>query len=353
MDAFSPSQVAVVRVGMDLSGSQWGNNLAAAPEYFLKNGLRSFLLKKFGNRYRELVVDAAPSSQQREGQEVQHLDDILRVSRDVQWLTRQLFMEGAFVILLGGEQTADLGLVAGAATSGTHPRHHRRRISLSSLDGHLDCHFAGDSITNHVHGQVRAADCGYGQRDLVNFHGGTPTRRVVPRVKGENIVIVGTNEANVKFFSGLETTCDPSLRGLRARTNEQEIANAKAWGIKTFPMHEIQKGNSNGEYLASSTAAWQNRFQVVLNQILCQTRGHVVLCDLDHLHEDVAPGVAMRNPEGMSLEQSLWTMRTIARQASHELMGVAIVEGDPAHDIDKKTARVTVELMSALTSQMR
>ena len=344
---FHPTQVAVIKVGMDIGGSDWGTDLTKGPDHILTNGgMEKMLRQRFGKRVRIYNVDCTPSKVQRPGQEVPYLDDVLRISKEVEALSKKFFNEGAFVIVLGGEQTADVGLVAGAAASdigGGQTRH----VSVTSFDGHLDCHTQITSRTKNIHGQTLASHAGYGQKDLVNFHG---TGR--PRVLPEDILILGPNTHNIEFFLGeyVDMT-DPKALAESKIVYEAELRNAHDWGIGMIPSHAFIAEQGA---VSRKNPQWRRAMNDKTYDILCRSNGHIVLCDLDHLHESDAPGVAMRNPQGISLKQSLQLAGDLGDMTTSmgQLMGVAVVECDPQKDIDNKTAKAATKFVEELMRKM-
>ena len=304
--------------------------------------MEQMLKSRFGARVRIYEVDCTPSKVQRPHQEVPYLDDALRISRKVQALSQKFLNEGAFVIVLGGEQTADVGLVAGAAASDVHGGA-ERRLSVTYLDGHLDCHTYKTSRTKHVHGETLASHVGYGQKDLVEFHG---TGR--PRARPEDVLLIGSNPHNLEFFIAERVDFkNPADVAASRVVHDLEIENAQKWGIRTVPSDEFKQNGKSG-------TAWQSHVREYLGPMLQRTNGHLVLCDLDHLHESEAPGVAIRNPDGMTLAQSLQIARDIADASQPgQLMGVAVVECDPQKDIDNKTAKAATRFVEELMRNMK
>lgn len=353
-------KAALLRVGMHISGShRASDSIAQGPQYLQTNGkIKEFLERRFAS-VDEFEVNCAPTGIRLSEQEpIAHLDDIVVISIRVQELARQLFNDDYFVVLLGGEQTADLGFVAGAATSnrcaGGYKNGHGG-LSVSSMDGHLDLNTIQTSNTGHIHGQTYAAHCGYGHPLLVNFHQGW-----TPRCDPSNAYVIGANTENVRFFTGQTTRVDNAANLIRQASYEAELENARKWGVKIITAQEIDDNSHYGQpnetgpdgYLIwdhPNPNHWRHRIRNALSARIGRTNGHIALCDLDHAHKSVAPGVAMQNEQGLQYLQSTAIATDIARAAKDKLMGVAFVEADPSKDTQYRTAHFVQSLLSHFT----
>ena len=312
------NKTVIINVPMDLSGSQWGGDLTQGPAHILNKGNLGGKLRSIGVPIAQETLIHCPEPNEAQAIDgIPDLQSILEVSTMVRMHAERCILEKQRPIVLGGEQTVDIGLVVAAARQ-------FERVGIISLDGHFDCNTPRTSNTNHVHGMTNASHCGYGHPSLVNIH---ETGR--PRVRGEDILIIGPNTENKRFFAGESSQLGNMHQLKREAAIQEEIANAARWGVRTITMREIQDKTGLDN---PSSCPWFIREEI--RHLFARVDAVVALIDLDHLHKAFAPGVAMPNANGMSVELSSDICRAIraANFSTKKLVGLAIVEADPTKE---------------------
>jgi len=96
-------------------------------------------------------------------------------------LTTESISEGYIPIILGGDHSASIGSIAGAAQKSG-------RMGLIWLDCHPDANLPETSPSGNIHGMTIAISLGFGYPELVNCAG------FAPKLTPENIFIIGAKD---------------------------------------------------------------------------------------------------------------------------------------------------------------
>ncbi|MDM0044857.1 arginase [Variovorax dokdonensis] len=222
-------------------------------------------------------------------------------SRLAQAVTRAL-RRGDLPVVIGGDHSCAVGTWSAVAQA------HRPGgpIGLIWVDAHLDAHTPATSHTQAPHGMPVAALLGHGASALAGLYGW------LGKIRPEHLVIVG------------------------ARSYEAgEKALLERLGVRIMYMPEVQRRGFGAcmeeamQRVRRATSAWGLSF------------------DLDALDPVDAPGTGTPVESGIGLQAALDALRDCARQPG--CAALELVEYNPAHDVDGRTALASFALLDAAT----
>lgn len=293
----NPGHVEILGAPVDLGADRRGVDMGPSAIRYagLRAGIEScgFDVFDLGNLPLMLGDDVDIGSPR-----AKYLDQIVHMAGDIAEAVEGVLERGRFPLVLGGDHSASLGSVAGAAVG--------REIGLIWVDAHGDFNTPETTPSGNVHGMVLAALAGYGDPRMVELTGTSP------KVQPASIALVGVREL------------DPGERDL-----------LRSSAVHVFTMSEIdQKGMHD-----------------VMSQALEVVGGmpdgfHLSL-DLDVIDPLRAPGVGTPVPGGISYREAQLAMETVAD--SGRLMSMDVVEVNPILDAHNQTAEMAVDfVLSAL-----
>lgn len=198
-------------------------------------------------------------------------------------------------LFLGGDHSVSIGTIGGVT--------HHRPTGVLWIDAHGDFNTPETSITGNVHGMPLAVLRGRGDSRLVDV--GRPG----PKVPASDVVIIGLRHL------------DPSEREL-----------LKTSGMGLFTMRDIDE-------LGVSKVLRQ-----ALDSLAHLPNLHVSL-DMDAVDPSEAPGVGTAVRGGLTYREAQLLMEIVADTG--KLGSMDVVEVNPVLDIENRTARVAVELVSS------
>ncbi|HZT96865.1 MAG TPA: arginase [Chloroflexota bacterium] len=289
-------RVEILGAPVDLGADRRGVDMG--PSAIRYAGLRSGLedsgheVTDLGNLPLMLGDEVDPGSPR-----AKYLDEIVRMSRSIAEAVAPVMERGSLPLILGGDHSASLGSVSGAATG--------RQIGLIWIDAHGDFNTPETTPSGNVHGMILAALTGLGDERMVDLlgHG----RAIAP----EHTALVGVREL------------DPGEREL-----------LRSSGVNVFTMSDIDR-------LGMAT---------VMSQAIEATNrpdGMHLSLDLDVVDPLEAPGVGTPVPGGLSYREAHLAMELAA--ASTRLVSMDVVEVNPILDSRNQTARMAVDfVLSAL-----
>ncbi len=216
--------------------------------------------------------------------------------------TQQLTEQGRLFGVIGGDHSCAIG-----TWSGVHQAVHKQGpLGLIWIDAHLDCHTHQTTETGAIHGMPMAALLGYGKSDL------TTIQNSLPKLDPKHVCIIGVRS----YEKG-------------------ELEFVKHQGVRVFYIDEIK----------------QYGLDTVMREakdiVSRDTIGFGISIDLDGVDPKDAPGVGTPENEGISAHNLKRCLTMFAKHQS--LLGFEIVEFNPHLDQQRKTERLTYELMIALT----
>jgi arginase len=203
-----------------------------------------------------------------------------------------------FPIVLGGDHAVAMGSWAGVARG-----HGYAPLGLVWLDAHLDAHTMATTPSMNAHGMGAAALFGHGYQPFLDLCGGV--------LRPEHVCYVGVRS----YEAG-------------------EMALLQRLGVRIIPMEEVKRRGVDAaiaEALAIATTG---------------TAGFGVTIDLDGFDPIDAPGIGLKEPDGLRRDP---TLAALARLAGHPaLRALEIVEYIPEFDEGLRTAHLLRDLILAV-----
>jgi arginase len=210
---------------------------------------------------------------------------------------------GRLPIAVGGDHSVAIGTWGGVARAID-----RQPLGLIWFDAHLDAHTEATTPSMNPHGMSAAVLLGHGRSEFLAVGGHA--------VRPENLCYIG------------------------ARSYEDgERALLERLGVRVIGMNEVRaRGLAAVVDEAIAIASW------------CTT-GFGATIDLDGFDPADAPGVGLREPDGLRRDEMLQALPLLRRKrhGQSRLLALEIVEYIPAFDEQKRTARLVGDsIMAAL-----
>lgn len=230
---------------------------------------------------------------------LKNLDAVVNANIELANKVHKVLANGQFPLVLGGDHSIAIGTLAGISDS-------YKNLGVIWYDAHADMNTSDTSPSGNIHGMPLAVSMGLGHERLVNI------RDYVPKVKPENIVIIGARSID---------------------EGEKKLIRQK--GIKVYTMHEIDR--------LGMTDVIQDAIIYLRDQ---NVDGVHLSLDLDGLDPIYTPGVGTPVPGGITYRESHLAMEML--QDSGLITSAEFVEVNPILDEKNKTADVAVSLMGSL-----
>ncbi len=227
---------------------------------------------------------------------LRYLTEIIRVSEEVAACTEQAIRDKQKVIALGGDHAICLGAVAGASTALDH------NIGLIYFDAHGDMNTDKTTLTGNIHGMHLASLLGFGASELAHVH----NKNI--KVPKENLLHIGGSDI------------DQAELDLIARE-----------GLNTFTLFDLLT-QSLGPLLQK------------IDTLAARIPNIWVSLDLDAIDRIYAPGAGMPNAKGLTYREIATIAEYIGQNCN--VVGIDVVEYNPLHDEDLKTAELGIELIA-------
>jgi arginase len=243
-----------------------------------------------------------PEVQIIEDPKLKYLPEIAKSATQLSNYVFNVFQDGNFPMVLGGDHSVAIGTIAGAAR---FFKQKNQKLGLIWIDAHGDMNTPETTPSGNIHGMPFAVSLGNGVKELTDVGG------PFPKVAPENAVLMGARQLDRK---------------------EQNII--KQSGITVFTMEDIDRRGicevaGEALYLATKNS----------------DALHISL-DMDALDPQVAPGVGTPVRGGLTYRESHTAMEIIASENS--LCSFEIVEVNPILDVRNTTAEVAAELAASL-----
>lgn len=285
------SKIKIIGVPVDLGQSQRGVDMGPSAIRYAGLLLR---LQNLGYNVKDEGNIQVPVRDSIPGKSL--INEICRACESVYRAATDAVRENHKPIFLGGDHSMAIGTVGGVT--------HDSPAGLIWIDAHGDFNTPEISISGNIHGMSLAVLTGKGLPELVDVG------RKGPKIKPENVVIIGVRELDLK-----------------------EKLSLKASGIKVFTMRDIDE---EGISLVARKA---------LKHLSHLSRIHVSL-DIDSLDPMGAPGVGTPVNGGLTFREAHLLMEIIAD--SELLSSMDIVEINPIIDHQNQTAKIAVDLAVSL-----
>jgi arginase len=284
----APADMGQERRGVDMGPS--AIRIARLQEGLEALGLR---VKDYGN------IQVADMSTALVGDaKVRYLTDVVRQCELIAAKVSVCAKRGYFPLVLGGDQSASIGTLAGLASSGTDR-------GLIWLDAHGDFNTPRTTPSGNIHGMALAAILGYGHPKLTNLGG------VTPKAVEKNTVLIGG-----RSFDPLE---------------DKAISRSK---MTVFTMREIDELGMKKVMQESMKVAGAGVSQVHLS------------FDVDAMDPREAPGTGTPVKGGLTYREAHLAMEML--YDSKSVTSAEFVEVNPILDTANHTAELVVELILSL-----
>lgn len=288
--------ISIIGVPMDLGADRRGVDMGPSAIRYagVKKRLESigYIIEDMG----DLRVPT-PESYPIIHDNLKYLAEITKVNIELAEVVDREMSRGQFPLVIGGDHSIAIGTIAGLAK-------HKKNMGVIWYDAHGDLNSGETSPSGNIHGMSLAISLGIGHSDLTNIGG------FAPKVKPENVVIIGARDLDA---------------------GERELINRI--GIKVYTMHEIDR--------LGMPRVMEEAIAIVSKG----TDGVHLSLDLDGLDPHDCPGVGTPVIGGISYRESHLAMEMLAE--ADILTSAEFVEVNPILDVQNKTAKVAVALMSS------
>jgi arginase len=207
---------------------------------------------------------------------------------------------GEFPLVLGGDHSCAIGTWSGMASA----LRSRGALGLIWIDAHMDAHVPATSPSGNLHGMPLACLLGHGDATLAALAG-------APALRPEHVSLVG-----VRSFE----------------TGEAQLL--QQLGVRVFTSAETERRGLDAvlrEAHARATAG---------------TCAFGLTIDVDAVDPLEAPGVGTPEPGGLRARELERTLECFG--GDRRLAALEIVEYNPAHDIEGRTAALVCDLATAV-----
>jgi arginase len=225
-------------------------------------------------------------------------DLVLRHAARVADAVAATMAEGAFPLLLGGDHAIEMGTWAGVARSLGY-----RPFGLVLLDAHLDAHTLETTPSMNAHGMGMAALLGHGHAPFLALCGGL--------LRPEHVCYIGTRSYE-----------------------EGEMALLRRLGVRIIPMEDVKRRGIDAALAEAVAIATKG------------TAAFGITVDLDGFDPEDAPGIGLKEPDGLRAQPTLAALSRIARHPA--LAALEIVEYIPEFDEALRTAHLVRDLILAV-----
>lgn len=214
----------------------------------------------------------------------------------------KLVKEDRFFVVVGGDHSCALGTWSGVYDA----IHHEGELGLIWIDAHMDSHTPETSETGRIHGMPCASLLGYGPSELTNI------LHQHPKLKPENICSIGLRSYE---------------RG--------EAALLKKLNVRTYFIEEVKE------------RGFAEVFREAVETVKRNTVAFGISLDLDAIDPPEVPGVDVPEPDGIAAKDIQAGL--LAAAADPKLIGLEIVEFDPARDKDQITEKLVVNYLATIS----
>lgn len=212
--------------------------------------------------------------------------------------TSNILNSNEFPLLIGGDHSTVIG-------SALASQKYHNNLGIIWIDAHIDYNTFETTITGNIHGLPLAAINGICD-DLTNF---ITSNFINPK----NTVVVG--------YRAKEENADI------------ELNNIKKMGVTVFTTEDIKKYGTN--------AILKKAFEIANNN----TKGVHISYDLDVIDPSVAPGVSVKENDGITQNEAFEIMDIIVKN-KNIVKSMDLVEFNPLNDINNKTEKIALELIN-------
>ena len=293
-----PNKIALI--GAPSSAAAFGPGSEKAPAALRNAGLLEKLqsigyeVADFGDCASRLFADDD------EHKRARNLPEIVAALNDLKPRAELAIKSGALVLVLGGDCTQVIGLLAGA-------RRYYKHINLLWLDRDADLNTPASTPSGRLDGMVLAGIIGKGSPELVRFWGEPPL------IREPDTVIFGL------------VRLDPAEQEFLARS----------------PMRHALAADIQSKGLPKAA-------QDALGQLHADTREFMLHLDVDIISQEEFPAVNVPGSGGLTFAEVQTSLEEFAKHKN--LLGLDVAQYNPDRDPDGAGARKIVELLASVLS---
>lgn len=289
--------VSILGVPLDLGKDNSGTSLS--PKFIRKAGLKE-MIDDIGLKYKDMgdVKCADRKSAKIGDPKVKFLEEIVRVAEETAKIVNNEIASGNKMLVLGGDHALSVGTISGASVACNGD------MGVIWIDAHGDMMTHKNTLSGNIHGMPSSAMMGFGHPALVNI------LKPTSKIKKENIIYIGLKDLD-----------------------QGEIDLIRNEKLTAFTIMDIVRNN----------------FDQIFNSIVeLQKRvGNVwVSLDMDSIDSAYAPGSLMVTSGSLTLREITNLTKFIGKMC--KVVGMDIVELAPKLDVNGKTTRLAIELISHL-----
>lgn len=288
--------LSLISVKSGLGAGRLGAELG--PENIIQAGLIRRLNQLGYTQIKEKHITSPLGNQKQGTSKIRHQDEIVTVCKQLALEVEEAIHTDTFPLILGGDHSIAIGSLA-ALTS------HYHKLGVIWFDAHTDINTEETSPTGNMHGMPLAVALGRAQLKLSDI------LAAAHHINPENIVIIGARDLDQA---------------------EKEIIRSS--GITCFTMHEIDR------------MGMAKVMEKALHIAQDGTDGVHLSFDLDSVDPQEAPGTGTPVPGGVSYREAHFALELMYE--SGLITSAEFVEVNPTLDINNKTTRLAIELISSL-----
>jgi len=298
-------KVGILGVPLGFGAGQKGSELGVTAIRLaeIRGSLLTELIAELGYEVKDYgdVEIVRPDYTAKKEDNPKYLKEILATSKNSAIAIKQVFADGAFPVILGGDHSTAIGTFSGI--SSYFREQHQQEIGLVWFDAHADINTTETSGSGNIHGMPLAAVLGEGEPSLVNLE------NFAPKINPKFCAHVGARD--------LDLGEKKRIRELGMRDNFFTMSDIDRRGM-VFCVEEAIK-------IASQAPG-----------------GFAVTFDVDIIDPRFAPGSGTLVRGGITYREAHLALEIIAE--CDEMRSFEIVEVNPM--LDK--SNITVELAGEL-----
>jgi len=290
-------KVSILGVPIDIGKDAAGTS--EVPNHLRKHGLGE-MLSSLGLTVEDLGnVDCPNSSEAVVGDKsIKYLEAVKDVAERTAKIVDQAIKNKRKVVALGGDHSLSVGTISGAAAAV------KGDLGVIWIDSHGDMNTNKTTLSGNIHGMSAAAIMGFGHPDLVNVY------QQGRKAKPENVLFIGLKDLDQSEIDLIRK------EGLNVITTLDLME--KGFGQATKKIKELTKRVKN---------VW-------------------VSLDIDAIDKEHAPATLMATYGGLTYREMTNLARYIGKVCP--VVGLDIAEQVTQFDVERKTTRLTLELISYL-----
>ncbi len=278
-------------LGKDAEGTMFG------PDYIRKCGLKKMfeasglLATDLGN------IECVERKNAVMGEKnLKYLGEIVRVLEKTAETVSNEVASKSKAVVLGGDHTIAIGTISGASVAC------KGDLGVIWIDAHGDMMTHENTLSGNIHGMPSAVVRGLGHSKLVDV------LQPGAKIKKENIVYIGLKDLD-----------------------QAEIDLIRKDKLHAFTIMDLMR------------SGFEPVFQAIID--LQKRVGNVwISIDMDSIDSMYAPATCLASPDGLTRREVVSLAKFIGKNC--QVVGLDVVEIAPEFDVEEKTGRLAVELIS-------